>query len=302
MTPIILIKLEVHYYFFLARVILHTLNSGRKLVIWRGNMIWEGIYANAKEWVNEAGDKIRLSFDKTLNIQTKTNPNDLVTNIDKETERFFINKIRSVYPDHRIMGEEGFGDDFTTLEGIVWIIDPIDGTMNFIHQQRNFAISLGVYENGVGKIGIIYDVVHDELYHAFQGKGAFLNEKPLPLLKETTVQESIIAVNATWVMENNRIDHNLIIPLVRDARGTRSYGTAALEMVFVATGRVDAYLSMRLSPWDVAGGSVIVEELGGIVTNLRGEKLDFLSKDSLFVAKPGLHQTILRKYLKDGKW
>jgi myo-inositol-1(or 4)-monophosphatase len=222
--------------------------------------------------------------------------------MDKEIEQFFISKIREVYPEHKIMGEEGFGDTLSSLEGIVWMIDPIDGTMNFIHQQRNFAISLGVYENGNGKIGLVYDVVHDELYHALSGKGAYLNEKQLPALKEATVKESIIALNATWVMENKRIDHRLLIPLAKEARGTRSYGTAALELVFLATGRIDAYISLRLSPWDVAGGAVIVEELGGIVTNLRGDKLNFISQDSLLVAKPGLHETILKEYLKDGKW
>jgi myo-inositol-1(or 4)-monophosphatase len=264
-------------------------------------MDWEYIDLQAKQWVKEAGDKIRDSFTKTLNIQTKSNPNDLVTNIDKEIEQFFINKIRKSFPNHRILGEEGFGDEVSNLDGVVWIIDPIDGTMNFIHQQRNFAISLGVYENGIGKIGIIYDVAHDELYHAINGKGAFMNDTQLPTLSKSTVKESIIALNATWVMENHRIDHNLLIPLVREARGTRSYGTAALEMVFVATGRVDAYISMRLSPWDVAAGAVIIEELGGVVTNLRGKKLDFLSQDSLLVANPGLHQTIINDYLKEGK-
>jgi myo-inositol-1(or 4)-monophosphatase len=265
-------------------------------------MDWENIDLHAKQWVMEAGDKIRNSFNKTLNIQTKSNPNDLVTNIDKEIEQFFINKIRKVFPNHRILGEEGFGDEIGHLDGVVWIIDPIDGTMNFIHQQRNFAISLGVYENGIGKIGIIYDVAHDELYHAIKSKGAFMNDTQLPPLSKRSVKESIIALNATWVMENHRIDHNLLIPLVREARGTRSYGTAALEMVFVATGRVDAYISMRLSPWDIAAGAVILDELGGVVTNLRGEKLNFLSQDSLLVAKPGLHQTILKDYLKEGKW
>nr|WP_087946605.1 inositol monophosphatase family protein [Neobacillus bataviensis] len=261
-------------------------------------MIWEEIDTHAKEWVKEAGDRIRLSFEKTLNIESKSNANDLVTNIDKEIEQFFINKIRGVYPEHRIMGEEGFGDELNSLEGIVWLIDPIDGTMNFIHQQRNFAISIGVYENGIGQIGLIYDVAHDELYHAIRGKGAFINGKPIPLLKESTVKESIIALNATWVMENHRIDHHLLIPLVRDARGSRSYGTAALEMVYVATGRVDAYLSMRLSPWDFGAGAVIVEELGGVVTNLKGEKLNFLTQDSLLTANPGLHQEVLKNYLK----
>jgi myo-inositol-1(or 4)-monophosphatase len=265
-------------------------------------MDWENIDLLAKQWVKEAGDKIRDSFTKTLNIQTKSNPNDLVTNIDKEIEQFFINKIRNTFQNHRILGEEGFGDEVNNLDGVVWIIDPIDGTMNFIHQQRNFAISLAVYENGIGKIGLIYDVAHGELYHAISGKGAFMNDSKLPSLSKSTVKESIIALNATWVMENHRIDHNLLIPLVKEARGTRSYGTAALEMVFVATGRVDAYISMRLSPWDVAAGAVIIGELGGVVTNLRGEKLDFLSKDSLLAAKPGLHQTIINDYLKKGKW
>jgi myo-inositol-1(or 4)-monophosphatase len=265
-------------------------------------MDWENLDTYAKEWVKEAGKKIRSSFNSTLNIQTKSDPNDLVTNIDKEIEQFFIAKIKAKFPSHRILGEEGFGDEVKSLEGTVWMIDPIDGTMNFIHQQRNFAISLGVYENGVGKIGLVYDVVHDELYHAISGHGAYLNEKRLPALKETTVKESIIALNATWVMENKRIDHKLLIPLAREARGTRSYGTAALELVFLATGRVDAYISLRLSPWDVAGGAIIVEELGGIVTNLRGDKLDFVSQDSLLVAKPGLHEKILKEYLKDGKW
>ncbi|WP_374717807.1 inositol monophosphatase family protein [Neobacillus sp.] len=265
-------------------------------------MIWETIYSHAKEWVKEAGINIRQSFDKTLDIQTKSNQNDLVTNIDKETEQFIISKIKEHYPNHKIMGEEGFGDELASLEGIVWIIDPIDGTMNFVHQQRNFAISIGVYENGVGKIGIVYDVVHDEMYHAFKGRGAYLNNKKMPKLESASISEAIIALNATWVMPNHRIDHHLMIPLVRDARGTRSYGTAALEMVYVAAGRVDAYISLRLSPWDFAGGAVIVEELGGIVTNLRGEKLNYLNKDSLLVAKPGLHKTIIEEYLKNGEW
>lgn len=265
-------------------------------------MDWHNIDLNAKQWVMEAGEKIRNSFHQTLNIQTKSNPNDLVTNIDKEIEQFFINKIKNTFPTHKILGEEGLGDEIGNLEGIVWIIDPIDGTMNFIHQQRNFAISLGVYENGTGKIGIIYDVAHNELYHAIKGQGAFMNDSRIPTLTKTTVKESIIALNATWVIENRRIDHNLMIPLVKDARGTRSYGTAALEMVFVATGRVDAYISMRLSPWDYAAGAVIIEELGGVVTNLRGNKLDFITQDSLLVANPGLHQIILNDYLKEGNW
>jgi myo-inositol-1(or 4)-monophosphatase len=265
-------------------------------------MNWESIAAFAKQWVMEAGQTIRTSFEMKLDIQTKSNANDLVTNMDREVEQFFIKKVREKFPDHKILGEEGFGDDLKSLEGIVWLLDPIDGTMNFVHQQRDFAISVGIFEDGAGKVGLIYDVVRDELYYAIKGKGAYLNENKLAALKEVDVQKAIIGINPTWLMQNRRIDHNLLIPLAREARGLRSYGSAALEMAFVAAGRMDAYIALRLSPWDFGGGSVLVEEVGGIVTNLKGKKLDYLSKDTLLVAKPGFHEKILKNYLNEGNW
>jgi myo-inositol-1(or 4)-monophosphatase len=265
-------------------------------------MNWESIEAVARQWVMEAGNKIRASFAMKLEIQTKSNPNDLVTNIDQEVEQFLITKIREKFPDHQILGEEGFGDDLKSLQGVVWLIDPIDGTMNFVHQQRDFAISIGIFEDGIGRVGLVYDVVRDELYHAIKGMGAYLNGKKLSRLYEVDAQEAIIGINPTWLMENRRIDYHLLQPLAKDARGLRSYGSAALEMAFVAAGRIDAYIALRLSPWDFGGGSVIVEETGGIVTNLNGDKLNFLSKDTLLVAKPGFHSTILKKYLNNGNW
>ena len=98
-----------------------------------------------------------------LIIESKSEANDLVTNIDKETEQFFIQHIKADFPDHRIFGEEGFGDEIKDLNGYVWILDPIDGTTNFIHQKKNFAISLGIYKDGVGILGYIYNVMEDAL-------------------------------------------------------------------------------------------------------------------------------------------
>ncbi|WP_141431327.1 inositol monophosphatase family protein [Bacillus sp. 03113] len=263
---------------------------------------WKNIDTYAKKWIREAGEEIKKSFSKTLHIQTKSNRNDLVTEIDKETEQFFIKKIKEHFPTHKILGEEGFGDEVHDLSGIVWIVDPIDGTMNFIHQQRNFAISIGIYEEGVGKIGLIYDVVHNELYHAIKGYGAYMNDQAFSPLEEVKLSEAIISLNATWVTENRRIDSNILAPLVKEARGTRSFGSAALELAYIAAGRLDAYITMRLSPWDFAAGKILVEELGGVVTTLKGEPLNLLSQNSIFISKPGLHQEIMDQYLKNAKF
>lgn len=259
---------------------------------------WIEIERMAKIWLKEAGKRIKDSFQTKLAVQTKTDESDLVTNIDRETERFFIHKINEQFPSHRTLGEEGFGDQLDNLDGIVWIIDPIDGTMNFVRQQRNFAISIGIYEDGIGKLGFIYDVVHGELYYGVKGKGAYFNEIALPMLPQLPVNKAVIGINATWVTKNKRINPQILGNLVNDVLATRSYGSAAIEMAYVATSRIDAYISLRLSPWDFAGGKIIVEELGGVVTTLTGEPLNLLEGSSLLVAKPGLHQEIVEKYIQ----
>ncbi|WP_309087496.1 MULTISPECIES: inositol monophosphatase family protein [unclassified Domibacillus] len=258
---------------------------------------WTKIDQMVKRWIQEAGTNIRASFTDSLTIQAKSNPNDLVTNVDQETERFFIENIRSHFPDHRILGEEGQGDQIKSLDGVIWIIDPIDGTMNFVHQQRNFAISIGIYEDGIGRLGYIYDIVHDELYHARKGHGAWMNDTPLQKLEQVPVETAILGISATWLINNRHFDQNKLIQLAKDVRGVRSYGSAALELAYVASGRLSAYITMRNAPWDFAGGKMIVEEAGGIVSTISGEEIDMLSINPVFAAAPGLYEDILKKYL-----
>lgn len=251
------------------------------------------IYDAAKQWIYEAGEVIKESFSNTLNITYKSHYADLVTDMDKGIEKFFIERIKNKYPDHEILGEEGYGDEVQNLQGTVWIIDPIDGTTNFVHQQSNFAISIGIYQDGIGIIGLIYDVVRNELFHCISGNGVYLNDEKLPKLAEASLDQSVIGLNATWVTPNRKIDHNLLLPLVRKSRGTRSYGTAALELAHVVCGRLDAYITMRLSPWDFAAGYILVQEAGGVISTIDGSKVDVLSKTSIFAAKPSLHSEIL---------
>ena len=147
----------------------------------------------------------------------KSHAKDLVTTIDKETEYFLADKyskkrIRITY----LFSEEGYGDDVTSLDGIVWIVDPIDGTMNFVQQRRNFAISIGIFHQGIGEIGFVYDVMSDILYSAKRNEGAYKNDEKLPPLKpELNLEEAMLGFNHHWLCENSVIDEQIMQELVK---------------------------------------------------------------------------------------
>ena len=254
---------------------------------------WNKVEEHLKTWTLEAAQLLKDSFENTLTITYKSHIADLVTDMDKSIEKFFINKIQNTFLTHKVLGEEGYGDQVQDKSGIIWIIDPIDGTTNFIHQQSNFAISIGIYENGEGKMGLIYDVGGSNLYFAKKGEGAYLNEKKLPCLEEVTLSEAVIGVNATWAGPNRRVNHENVQNIVRKSRGTRSYGSAAIELAYVASGKLDAYMTMRLSPWDFAAGLILLDEVGGVVTRTDGQPVQLLEQNSILAAKPGLHRELV---------
>lgn len=261
---------------------------------------WQKVDLQVKQWLREASIFIKQSFEYALDIDYKQGPNDLVTNIDKETEAFFIDKIRTHYPDHRILGEEGHGHELATMDGIVWVIDPIDGTMNFVRQQSFFAISIGIFADGIGQIGLIYDVTRDELFHCRKGQGAFMNDHPLPVREAIKPEKAILDLNASWLAGNPFLSTSSLKPLVRDVRGTRSYGTAAIALAYVACGRLDGYLSMHLAPWDVAAGKILIEEVGGRVTRIDEQPLDILQSGTVLAAETHLHDDLMQDYLRQG--
>ncbi|GGK04225.1 inositol-1-monophosphatase [Lentibacillus kapialis] len=262
----------------------------------------EEIYELAKEWVLEAGKTIREKINDPLTINTKSDRNDLVTTMDRDTEYFFMTHIKKTYPDHFIISEEGYGDELQSLDGTVWIIDPIDGTMNFVHQKRNFAISVGIYHDGIGEIGLIYDVMAGKLYSAKRGEGAFINKTPLPLLSEQkSLYDSILGLNHFWLCENRLVEESAIQRLVKTVRGTRTFGSAALEFAYVAEGIIDGYMTMGLAPWDIAAGIVIVNETGGVTTDAFGAELSLLGKSSVLTCNPAIQEQIINDYMKKGR-
>ncbi len=260
---------------------------------------FKDIYEQALSWVSEAGQALSKAIKQTIQVEYKTSVNDLVTAMDRQTEQFFVQKIKAHYPDHRILGEEGMAGEetFDPQQEIVWIIDPIDGTTNFVHMKRHFAISIGIFERGEPRIGIIYDPVAKECFSALNGAGAYLNEQPLKPLEEGTVERAVLGINGMWLVPNRHGDDRKMQNIVQNVRGVRSICSAALEMAYVASGRLDGYLSLHLKPWDFAGGLVILKELGARLSTVNGETLPVFEPTSVFVARPKLHEEILDTFL-----
>lgn len=262
----------------------------------------EALFNQVRAWTLQAGALIREEIYKPRTIDTKSNPNDLVTEMDRAVEAFFADKINRYYKGHLLLGEEGYGDKEFDENQTIWILDPIDGTMNFVHQKQNFAISIGIYNEGLGEIGFIYDVMNNNLYSAMRDGGAFKNDYKLPRLDEyKQLNQSIICLNHRWLMENKYYDHHVGQQLVRDARGTRTYGSAALEFAYIAEGALDVYVSMRLEPWDIAAGRIIVREVGGIMTNLEGEEVGMLERSSVLTCNANLHSLLVNGYFSKVK-
>ncbi|WP_020008765.1 inositol monophosphatase family protein [Salinicoccus albus] len=255
------------------------------------------IYEFGKHLINEAGHFIRRRMVHDFEVDSKLNPNDLVTDVDKETETFIFDRISQKYPEHRILGEEGHGTDIVDTDGFLWIVDPIDGTLNFVHQGENFAVSIGVYKDGMPYCGFILDVMNDTLYHARPDNGAFKDDVRLKPMEKTKLKKSLVTLNPNWVVKAQ-----ISAPfteVVKKARSTRSYGSAALDLVHTATGLVSAALFFRLHPWDFAAGMILISEAGGRTTNLLGEEIDIIRKDSILAGNPAIHEELKGYFTAD---
>jgi myo-inositol-1(or 4)-monophosphatase len=251
---------------------------------------YEKIYTNAKNWTKEAGEIIRTSLKQTIQVEFKTSASDLVTEKDREIEQFFACKVNEYFPDHMILGEEGTveNQEYIFNDAQVWVIDPIDGTTNFVNQKMNFAISVAFYDKGEPVIGIVYDPMKDELFSALKGQGAFLNDEKIEPLKTANLQEALISVNSLWTVPNNKVDEKKLFPIVENSRGIRYIGSAALEIAWISVGRLDAYIDFRLSPWDIGAGIVLLKELGGEATTLEGQEIDMTNTSTTLFSRPGL--------------
>lgn len=233
----------------------------------------------------------------TLNLDTITvttkRKNDFVTEVDKAAEEAIVDIIRKAYPDHGILAEESGASGKSDAEH-VWIIDPLDGTTNFIHGFPQYAVSIGVTHKGILAHGVIFDPVKNELFTTSRGKGAYLNDRRIRVSGRIGLKASLIGTGFPFREIDNFDEYMAMFKSVtRETAGIRRAGSAALDLAYVAAGRLDGFWEIGLSPWDVAAGALMIQEAGGLISNLDGDG-DFLNAGNVVCGSPKVFTPLLQ--------
>lgn len=229
----------------------------------------------------------RASFEvEQLRVTTK-NHNDFVTEVDQAAEQAIIDVLRQAYPDHAILAEEsGASANLHDENEHVWIIDPLDGTTNFIHGFPQYAVSIALQYRGQITQAVVYDPTRNELFTASKGAGAFLNDKRLRVAKRDKLADALIGTGFPY-SDLSKLDEyiKMFHLMTQKSAGLRRPGAAALDLAYVAAGRLDGFFEKNLKPWDIAAGALLITEAGGIVANFSGES-DYLYKGDVIAGSP----------------
>lgn len=224
---------------------------------------------------------------------------DFVTEIDKKCEKEIIQFIKKKFPDHAILAEES-GQEKQKSD-YRWVIDPLDGTTNYIHGFPMFSISIGLEHQGKRHVGVVFDPLREELFHAEAGRGAFLNGNKISVSRRDNLRDSLIATGFPFRI-HERLDRYLptFRAVLLEVSGLRRAGSAALDLAYTACGRVDGFWEMGLSPWDICAGALLMEEAGGIFSGFFGET-QINEHGDVLCGPPKIHRLlmeILKKTLK----
>ena len=247
----------------------------------------------ATKAAREAGKIInRASQDVgSLKILTK-DYNDFVSEVDRSAEEAIIKILKEAYPNHGFFGEES-GKTNVDAESI-WIIDPLDGTTNFLHNFPCYCVSIALQERGVLTQAVIYDPVHNDLFTATKGRGAFLNDKRIRVTNRSKLQDSLISTGFPF-KDFSYLDTYLEIfkDMAKKTSGLRRPGSAALDLAYVAAGYTDGFFEINLSPWDIAAGALLVQEAGGIVGDFEGNE-SWLKTGNIVAGNPKVFGQMLQ--------
>jgi myo-inositol-1(or 4)-monophosphatase len=210
----------------------------------------------------EAGALLRerADFVREL-VETKSSPTDMVTEVDRASEALIVERILAARPDDGILGEEGSERDGSS--GVRWVIDPLDGTTNYLYGFPAYAVSIAVEVDGEPVVGVVYDAARDEAYWAARGSGAFCDGVRLQTSRTTSLASALTGTGFGYTASRRERQVALLAPILTQVRDIRRAGSAALDLCSVARGRLDAYFEWGLQAWDMAAGRVIIEEAGG---------------------------------------
>jgi myo-inositol-1(or 4)-monophosphatase len=248
----------------------------------------------AKEAARKAGTFVMQHFGKLGKDEIRRKSrNDFISFVDENSERLIVDTIHSVYPEHDILAEE-FGE-IKQHSAYRWIIDPLDGTTNYISRIPIFAISIALQHNNDLVLAVIYDPVRDELFHAIRNEGAFLNETPIHVSGTTSLSESLIATGFPFKAKYLLKDYlKAFESIFTESIGVRRMGAAAVDMAYVAAGRFEGFWEIGLKPWDMAAGTLIIEEAGGTVTDFWGKGY-FLNNAHIIASNGKVHAELADK-------
>ena len=241
-----------------------------------------------------AGNHIARNIDRLSNLTVVTKSrNDFVSEVDKKAEDIIIDTLYRSYPKHGFIGEES--GTHKGEEDYTWIIDPLDGTTNFLHGIPHFAVSIAVKHAGKLEHAVIYNPISQELYTATRGSGATLNNRRIRVRDHKGLDGALLATGFPF-RENSDVDSYLpqLGRLMSKTAGIRRAGSAALDLAYVAAGRLDGYWESDLKQWDIAAGALLVQEAGGLVTDLNGGN-DWLEPGNILAASPKTFQPILQE-------
>ena len=228
-----------------------------------------------------------------LKVSTKQQ-SDFVTEVDKAAEAAIIDVIRDAYPGHGILAEESGLLEAAGNEEFQWIIDPLDGTTNFIHGFPQYAVSIGIAQKGVMQHAVVYDPNRNELFTASKGGGAFLNEKRIRVSPRAKLAEALIGTGFPYrVFDHVDAYMGMFRDMMQKTAGLRRPGAASLDLAYVACGRLDGFFELGLAPWDMAAGSLLITEAGGLCGDLSGEP-DYMNTGNIIGGNPKVFAQLLQ--------
>ena len=236
----------------------------------------------------------RASLDlDILKINSKS-PNDFVTEVDQAAEQLIIETLLQAYPEHGILAEESGREHGNKTSEFQWIIDPLDGTTNFIHGFPVYAVSIALAHRGVVQQAVVYDPTRNDLFYATKGRGAYLNDRRLRVSRRTRMSDALIGTGFPFRRGDNFKRYlKMFEAVMQECAGLRRPGAAALDLCYVAAGYYDAFFETGLNPWDVAAGSLIIAEAGGLVGNFTGEA-DFLHQREIVAGNPRIYGQLVQ--------